>query len=393
MIVIASKMNIHEHQAKEILKDFGAPVSKGIVILSINEIKEKISKLKSKEFVLKAQIHAGGRGKAGGVKLVKSLEELETEAKKMMGKILITHQTGPDGKKVKRLYIEEASNIKKEFYLSCLVDRSSSKIAFISSTEGGMDIEKVASESPDKIITTKIDLKDEISPAEIEKIISPFKLNINQKKEATQLLKALYKILIQKDANLIEINPLIITEEEKILCLDAKMNFDDNATYRRPEILKLRDLNEEDPKEIEASKYDLAYIKLNGSIGCMVNGAGLAMATMDIIKQFDKEPANFLDLGGTANKERAIKAFKIIQSDQNVKSVLINIFGGIIHCDMIASGIIEAIKELNFKLPVVVRFQGTNASKGRDIINNSSLGLFSIDDLSEAASKAVELSN
>ncbi len=390
MIVIASKMNIHEHQAKEILKDFGAPVSKGIVILSINEIKEKISKLKSKEFVLKAQIHAGGRGKAGGVKLVKSLEELEKEAKKMMGKILITHQTGPDGKKVKRLYIEEASNIKKEFYLSCLVDRSSSKIAFISSTEGGMDIEKVASESPDKIITTKIDLKDEISPAEIEKIISPFKLNINQKKEATQLLKALYKILIQKDANLIEINPLIITEEEKILCLDAKMNFDDNATYRRPEILKLRDLNEEDPKEIEASKYDLAYIKLNGSIGCMVNGAGLAMATMDIIKLYGKEPANFLDVGGGASKEKVSAAFKLILSDRNVKGILINIFGGIMRCDVLAQGVVDAAKEINLSIPLVVRLAGTNFKEGKEILDKSNLKILSATDLNDAARKIVE---
>ena len=389
MIVIASKMNIHEHQAKEILKDFGAPVSKGIVILSINEIKEKISKLKSKEFVLKAQIHAGGRGKAGGVKLVKSLEELEKEAKKMMGKILITHQTGPDGKKVKRLYIEEASNIKKEFYLSCLVDRSSSKIAFISSTEGGMDIEKVASESPDKIITTKIDLKDEISPAEIEKIISPFKLNINQKKEATQLLKALYKILIQKDANLIEINPLIITEEEKILCLDAKMNFDDNATYRRPEILKLRDLNEEDPKEIEASKYDLAYIKLNGSIGCMVNGAGLAMATMDIIKLYGKEPANFLDVGGGASKEKVSAAFKLILSDRNVKGILINIFGGIMRCDVLAQGVVDAAKEINLSIPLVVRLAGTNFKEGKEILDKSNLKILSATDLNDAAKKIV----
>ena len=390
MIVIASKMNIHEHQAKEILKDFGAPVSNGIVILSINEIKEKISKLKSKEFVLKAQIHAGGRGKAGGVKLVKSLEELEKEAKKMMGKILITHQTGPEGKKVKRLYIEEACSIKREFYLSCLVDRGSSKIAFISSTEGGMDIEKVASESPDKIITTKIDLKEEISPTEIEKIISPFQLNMSQKKEATQLLKALYKILIQKDANLIEINPLIITDEEKILCLDAKMNFDDNATYRRPEILKLRDLNEEDPKEIEASKYDLAYIKLNGSIGCMVNGAGLAMATMDIIKLYGKEPANFLDVGGGASKEKVSAAFKLILSDRNVKGILINIFGGIMRCDVLAQGVVDAAKEINLSKPLVVRLAGTNFKEGKEILDKSNLKILSATDLNDAAKKIVE---
>ena len=278
-------MNIHEHQAKEILREFGAPVSNGIVIHSVNEIKDKISKLNSKAFVLKAQIHAGGRGKAGGVKLIKNIADLEIEAKKMMGKVLITHQTGPEGKQVKRLYIEEASDISKEFYLSCLIDRESSKIAFISSTEGGMDIEKVADETPNKIITNKIELKKEgLSKEEIEKIISIFKLDDKQKKIASKLLSSLYEIIIKKDANLIEINPLIITKSGELICLDAKMNFDDNAIFRRPEILKLRDLNEEDPAEIEASKHDLAYIKLNGSIGCMVNGAGLAMATMDIIK-------------------------------------------------------------------------------------------------------------
>ena len=258
-------MNIHEYQAKEILKEFGAPVSKGVVIFSINEIKEKVSQLKSKEFVLKAQIHAGGRGKAGGVKLIKNLDDLEEESKKMMGKVLITHQTGPEGKEVKRLYVEEASDISKEFYLSCLVDRDSSKIAFISSTEGGMDIEQVASKTPDKIITNKIELKEEIEENEIEKIITPFQFNENQKKEATKIIKALYKILTQKDASLIEINPLIITKKGNVLCLDAKMNFDDNAIFRRPEILNLRDVNEEDPTETEASKHDLAYIKLNGS--------------------------------------------------------------------------------------------------------------------------------
>ena len=301
-------MNIHEHQAKEILKEYGAPVSNGIVIYSLDDIKQKIKKLKSKEFVLKAQIHAGGRGKAGGVKLVKSYSELEQEAKKMMGKILVTHQTGPEGKKVKRLYIEEASEISKELYLSCLVDRASSKIAFISSTEGGMDIEKVAIETPNKIITNKIDFKDEGPDAsEIEKIISIFNLSSQHVDTARNLIKSLYKILIQKDANLIEINPLIITKDNKILCLDAKMNFDDNAIFRRPEILKLRDLNEEDPAEIEASKYDLAYIKLNGSIGCMVNGAGLAMATMDIIKLYGKEPANFLDVGEALLKKKLLQ--------------------------------------------------------------------------------------
>ena len=286
-------MNIHEHQAKEILKDFGAPVSTGVVIYSKDEILEKINSLNSKEFVVKAQIHAGGRGKAGGVKLVKDKNELESVVEKMFGKVLITHQTGPEGKEVKRIYIEEASNISKELYLSCLVDRESSKIAFISSTEGGMDIEKVALETPNKIITTKIDLKNEILDYEIDKIISPFKLNEKQKIEGKKLVNALYNILIQKDASLIEINPLIINTKDNLLCLDAKMNFDDNAIFRRPEILKLRDLNEEEPAEIEASKHDLAYIKLGGAIGCMVNGAGLAMATMDIINFMERNPLIF----------------------------------------------------------------------------------------------------
>ena len=343
-------MNIHEYQAKEILKEFGAPVSNGVVILSLNEIKKEIVKLKSKEFVLKAQIHAGGRGKAGGVKLIKNILDLENEARKMMGKTLITHQTGPEGKEVKRLYIEEASDISKEYYLSCLVDRASSKIAFISSTEGGMDIEKVALESPEKIITNKIELKDEgPSDDEIDKIISIFKFNTQQKVTASNLVKSLYKILIQKDANLIEINPLIVTKTDKIVCLDAKMNFDDNAIFRRPEILKLRDLNEENEAEIEASKHDLAYIKLNGSIGCMVNGAGLAMATMDIIKLYGKEPANFLDVGGGASKEKVAAAFQLILSDKNVKGILINIFGGIMRCDVLAQGVVDAAKKLIYQ--------------------------------------------
>ena len=302
-------MNIHEHQAKEILKEYGAPVSNGVAITNLDELKLKISSLNSKKFVLKAQIHAGGRGKAGGVKLVHDIQELEDEASQMMGKTLVTHQTGPEGKQVKRLYVEEASEIEKEFYLSCLVDRETSKIAFISSTEGGMDIEKVASKQPKKIITTKFELKDELSNNEIDKIILPFNLNQNQKTDAYKLVRALYKILIEKDATLIEINPLIVTTKGKLICLDAKMNFDDNALFRRPEIFQLRDLNEEDPAEIAASKHELAYIKLNGSIGCMVNGAGLAMATMDIIKLYGKEPANFLDVGGGALKKESLRGF------------------------------------------------------------------------------------
>ena len=383
-------MNIHEHQAKEILREFGAPVSKGQVILSINELKEKVSKLKSKEFVLKAQIHAGGRGKAGGVKLIKDPKELEIQAKKMMGKVLITHQTGPEGKKVKRLYVEEASEILKEFYLSCLVDRETSKIAFISSTEGGMDIEKVAAETPGKIVTTKVELNNEIAQEDIEKIISVFEFDQNQKKDAYKLIKALYKILIQKDASLIEINPLIITKNGNLLCLDAKMNFDDNAIFRRPDILKLRDLNEEDPIETEASKHDLAYIKLNGSIGCMVNGAGLAMATMDIIKLYGQEPANFLDVGGGASKEKVSAAFKLILSDKNVKGILVNIFGGIMQCDVLAQGVVDAAKEINLSVPLVVRLAGTNFEKGKEILDKSNLKILSASDLNDAAKKVVE---
>ena len=384
-------MNIHEHQAKEILKEFGAPVSNGVVIFSVDEIKEKISKLSSKEFVLKAQIHAGGRGKAGGVKLIKNIDELEKEAKEMMGKILVTHQTGPEGKKVQRLYIEEASDISKEFYLSCLIDRDSSKIAFISSTEGGMDIEKVAAETPNKIITNKIDLKNEgPSDNEIESIISIFKLTDKQKIEANKLIKSLYEIIIKKDTNLMEINPLIVTRTGELVCLDAKMNFDDNAIFRQPEILKLRDLNEEEPAEIEASKNDLAYIKLSGSIGCMVNGAGLAMATMDIIKLYGKEPANFLDVGGGASKEKVAAAFKLILSDKNVKGILINIFGGIMRCNVLAQGVVDAAKQINLSVPLVVRLAGTNFKEGKEILNQSNLKILSASDLNDAAKKIVE---
>ena len=384
-------MNIHEHQAKEILKEFGAPVSNGVVILSIKDIKKEITKLKGKEFVLKAQIHAGGRGKAGGVKVVKNISELENEAKKMMGKTLVTHQTGPEGKEVKRLYIEEASDILKEYYLSCLIDRETSKIAFISSTEGGMDIEKVALENPKKIITHKIELKDEgPSNQEIENIISIFGFDNQQKVIASKLIKSLYKILIEKDASLIEINPLIINKNDEIICLDAKMNFDDNAIFRRPEILKLRDLNEEDPAEIEASKHDLAYIKLNGSIGCMVNGAGLAMATMDIIKLYGKEPANFLDVGGGASKEKVAAAFKLILSDKNVKGILINIFGGIMRCDVLAQGVVDAAKQIDLSIPLVVRLAGTNFSEGKEILDKSNLKILSALDLNDAAKKIVE---
>ena len=383
-------MNIHEYQAKELLKQFGAPVSKGIIIFSVNEIEEKIKQLNSKQFVLKAQIHAGGRGKGGGVKLIKDIDELKLQAEKMFGMNLVTHQTGSEGKEVKKLYVEEASDISKEFYLSCLVDRASSKIAFISSTQGGMDIEKVAHETPEKIITNKIDFKNDVESDEIEKIIKPFNFNNEQKLTAQKLIKALYKILIEKDASLIEINPLIITTDERVVCLDAKMNFDDNALFRRPEILQLRDLDEEEPAEIEASKHDLAYIKLNGSIGCMVNGAGLAMATMDIIKLYGEEPANFLDVGGGASKEKVSAAFKLILSDKNVKGILINIFGGIMRCDVIAQGVLDAAKETNLSVPLVVRLAGTNFKEGKEILDKSGLKVLSATDLNDAAKKIVE---
>jgi len=383
-------MNIHEHQAKKILKEYGAPVSNGVVIYDSSEVKNKIKLLKSKQFVLKAQIHAGGRGKAGGVKLIDSLENIEKESKAMFGKVLITHQTGPEGKEVKRLYIEEASDILKEFYLSCLVDRTSSKIAFISSTEGGMDIEKVAEKNPEKIITTKVELQNEINNEDIEKIIKPFILSDKQQVEMIKLIKALYKILKEKDATLIEINPLIISKNNEVICLDAKMNFDDNALFRHPEILQLRDLNEEDPTEIEASKYDLAYIKLNGSIGCMVNGAGLAMATMDIIKLYGKEPANFLDVGGGASKEKVAAAFKLILSDKNVQGILINIFGGIMRCDVLAQGVVDAAKETNLNVPLVVRLAGTNFKEGKEILDKSGLKILSANNLNDAAKKIVE---
>jgi succinyl-CoA synthetase beta subunit len=383
-------MNIHEHQAKELLSEFGAPVSRGIVIYNLSDIDKKIDKLKSKKFVLKAQIHAGGRGKAGGVKLVNNVEELKKEAKILLGKKLVTPQTGVEGRKVHRLYVEEASEIKEEYYLSCLVDRQSSKIAFISSREGGMDIEEVAIQNPKKIITTRVEFSDEIKENDIEKILEPFKLSKDQKEEGFSLIKSLYKTLISKDASLIEINPLIITKSEKIICLDAKINFDDNALFRRPEILKLRDLNEEDQKEIEASKHDLAYIKLDGSIGCMVNGAGLAMATMDIIKLYGKEPANFLDVGGGASKEKVSAAFKLILSDENVKGILINIFGGIMRCDVLAQGVVEAAKETKLNVPLVVRLAGTNFEEGKKILEDSELKILSASDLNDAAKKIVE---
>ncbi len=383
-------MNIHEHQAKEILRKFGAPVPNGVHILSLNQLEEAAKKITTDKIVLKAQIHAGGRGKAGGVKVVNNLDELKKEAKKLFGKILVTHQTGPQGREVKRLYLEDASEIVKEFYLSCLVDRATSKIAFISSAEGGMDIEEVAAKTPEKIITTRVSVEEKVKENDVLNILKPFNLDVEALEDGKKIVQALYQSLIKTDANLIEVNPLILTKDNKVICLDAKINFDDNALFRHPEILELRDLNEEDPMEIEASKYDLAYIKLDGQIGCMVNGAGLAMATMDIINLYGSEPANFLDVGGGASKEKVTAAFKIILSDKNVKGILINIFGGIMRCDVIAEGVIAAAKETELNIPLVVRLAGTNFEKGKEILNNSGLKIISADDLNDAARKIVE---
>ena len=382
-------MNIHEYQAKKILKEFGASTLNGFVILDTNEIAKNIKNLNSDSVVLKAQIHAGGRGKAGGIKKVKK-KELEQEAKKMLGKILVTPQTGNQGKKVNRLYVEETCNIAKEFYLSCIVDRKSSKIAFISSTEGGIDIENVAKNSPEKIITVKINLTNSINEEDVGKIIKNFLLPEETKKKASNLIKSIYKVLIEKDASLIEINPLVLTLENELICLDAKISFDDNALYKHPDIISLKDFNEEDPIETEAAKYDLSYIKLDGKIGCMVNGAGLAMATMDIIKLYGSSPANFLDVGGGASKEKVSAAFKIILSDKNVKGILINIFGGIMRCDVLAEGVVIAAKELNLSIPLVVRLAGTNVDIGKEILKKSNLKIISANNLSDAAKKIIQ---
>ena len=383
-------MNIHEHQAKDILKKFGAEVPNGEPIFSLDEIDEKFKKIKTDKVVLKAQIHAGGRGKAGGVKIVDNLEQLKEEAKNLLGKVLVTHQTGPQGREVKRLYIEEASDISKEFYLSCLVDRGSSKIAFISSAEGGMDIEEVANKTPEKITTTRISLSKGLTKEDITQVLKPYQLPSESIEQAEKLIQSIFKALLNTDANLIEVNPLILTKENQVLCLDAKINFDANALYRHSDILELRDFDEEDPAEIEASKYDLAYIKLDGEIGCMVNGAGLAMATMDIIKLYGSEPANFLDVGGGATKEKVSAAFNIILSDKNVKGILINIFGGIMRCDVIAEGVIAAAKETNLSVPLVVRLAGTKFEEGKKILEQSGLKIIPANDLSEAAQKIVE---
>ena len=383
-------MNIHEHQAKKLLKKFGVPVPNGVVAFSVEEVIKKSKLLKTNKYVLKAQIHAGGRGKAGGIKILNNLDDLAKESSNMLGKFLKTHQTGPEGREVRRLYIEEATEIEKEFYLSCLIDRANSKIAFIASAQGGMDIEDVASKNPNKIITYRLDYKNKISDEETEKVVSIFNLKNSSKNQAQKIIQSIYQTLIKTDASLIEINPLVITKKGNVLCLDAKINFDDNGLYRHPEILNLRDLNEEDPIEIEASKHDLSYIKLSGKIGCMVNGAGLAMATMDIIKLHGEEPANFLDVGGGASKEKVSAALKIILSDKSVKGILINIFGGIMRCDVLAQGVVDAAKEVKISVPLVVRLAGTNFQEGKKILTSSGLKIISANNLADAAKKIVK---
>ena len=384
-------MNIHEHQAKELFDGYDIPVSKGSVAYEKSQINEAVGKVKGPIWVVKAQIHAGGRGKGGGVKVVSSKEEAVNEAEKMFGMNLITPQTGPAGKEVKRIYIENGSDIKKELYLSCLLDRATSKVAFIVSKMGGMDIEAVAKDTPENITTVQIEPSIGVTENDINTISKAFELKKDLEGQLSDLIKNMYKFFLEKDASLVEVNPLIITETDKLLCLDAKVNFDDNALYRHPEIEELRDENEEDEYEREASKFDLAYIKLDGNIGCMVNGAGLAMASLDIIKMYGGEPANFLDVGGGASKEKVSSAFKIILSDKGVKGILVNIFGGIMRCDIIAEGIVAAAKELEISVPLVVRLEGTNVDEGKTILDNSSIEIISANDLDDAAKKIVKL--
>jgi len=382
-------MNIHEYQAKAVLREFGVPVPKGIPAFSVAEAVHAAEQLGGPVWVVKAQIHAGGRGKAGGVKVVKSVDDVKREATRLLGSTLVTHQTGPHGKQVHRLYIEEGSAIDKEFYLSMLLDRETSRVAVVVSTEGGMDIEKVAHDTPDKIITISVDPVTGIAAHHARRIAKALGLDADLGKQMAAMLPSLYKAFVDKDMTLLEVNPLVITKDKKLICLDAKVGFDDNAMFRHPEVVALRDVTEEDEKEIEASKYDLNYVALDGSIGCMVNGAGLAMATMDIIKLYGMEPANFLDVGGSASKEKVAAAFKIITSDPKVKGILVNIFGGIMKCDVIAEGVVAAVKEAGLKVPLVVRLEGTNVDLGKKIIKESGLNVTSGDDLDDAAQKIV----
>ncbi len=383
-------MNIHEYQAKEILRGFGVPVPQGKVAFTVDEAVAAAKALPGPVWVVKAQIHAGGRGKGGGVKVVRSLDDVRREAERMLGMTLVTHQTGPAGKTVQRLYIEDGSAIDRELYLSALVDRETSRIAFIASTEGGMDIEEVAHKTPEKISTFQVDPAAGYSPYVGRDIAHALKLTGEQQKQTVALIGKLFAAFQAKDMSLLEINPLVVTKSGDVICLDAKMNFDDNSLYRQKAVAELRDLSEEDPMEVEASRYDLSYIKLDGEIGCMVNGAGLAMATMDIIKLYGSEPANFLDVGGGASKEKVTAAFKIIVSDPNVKGILVNIFGGIMKCDIIAEGIIAAAKEISLSVPLVVRLEGTNVELGKKILAESGLPILSANDLADAAQKIVK---
>ena len=382
-------MNIHEHQAKELLRGFGVAVPKGIAAFTVDEAVSAAKKLGSDVTVVKAHIHAGGRGKAGGVKVVTSAAEVKTEAQRILGSTLVTHQTGPAGKEVQRLYIEEGCDIATELYLSMLVDRGSSQITIIASTEGGMDIEAVAAETPERILTISIDPATGLKPHHIRSVANALKLTGTTAKQASGFLSGIYSTFTELDASLVEINPLVVTSSGDLLALDAKMSFDDNALFRQKDVLALRDLTEEDEREVKASEFDLNYIKLDGTIGCMVNGAGLAMATMDIIKLEGGEPANFLDVGGSATTERVTEAFKIILSDKNVEGILVNIFGGIMRCDVIAEGVVEAARTLGLTKPLVVRLEGTNVEKGKQIMGESGLAIISADNLGDAAKKIV----
>jgi succinyl-CoA synthetase beta subunit len=383
-------MNIHEYQAKAVLKEFGVPVPRGIPAFSVDEAVKAANELGGPVWVVKAQIHAGGRGKGGGVKVVKSIDAVKSEATRMLGMTLVTHQTGPQGRVVRRLFIEEGAAIARELYLSILVDRATSRIAFIASTEGGMDIEKVAHDRPEKILTIYVDPASAIQPFHGRRIAKALKVAGETAKQMGALIDKLYKAFVAKDMSLLEINPLVITDKGDVVCLDAKINFDDNALYRHKDVEALHDPNEQDPAELEAAKYDLNFIKLDGSIGCLVNGAGLAMATMDIIKLYGSSPANFLDVGGGASKEKVTAAFKILLKDPAVKGILVNIFGGIMRCDIIAEGIIAAAKETSLSIPLVARLSGTNADLGKKILAESGLRLIPADDLADAADKIVK---
>jgi succinyl-CoA synthetase beta subunit len=383
-------MNIHEYQAKAVLREFGVPVPRGVAAFTVDEAAKAASELGGPVWVVKAQIHAGGRGKAGGVKVVKSIEDVQTQAKRLLGSVLVTHQTGPHGKQINRLYIEDGSMIDREFYLSALVDRESARIAFVVSTEGGMDIEEVAKSHPERIMTFAVDPATGVMPHHGRRVAQALGLSGELAKKAESLVAKLYAAFVAKDMSMLEINPLVVTKSNDLVCLDAKIGFDDNALYRHPDIVALRDLTEEDGKEIEASKYDLNYVALDGTIGCMVNGAGLAMATMDIIKLYGEAPANFLDVGGGATAEKVAAAFKIITSDPKVKGILVNIFGGIMKCDIIAAGVVAAVKEVGLQVPLVVRLEGTNVELGKTILSQSGLNVIAADDLDDAAQKIVK---